>query len=352
MRQILVSIVPRRAGSPLLSSFPLSAMCAVFALFAPLTLGASSASAEPMSRVFINASATPVFFNDGDSFRIQAGPFKGSQARLSGYNTLESFGPHHSWGSWTAKELYVIAKKATLEARRGVWHCEGDGKKDGYGRLLLFCKDLATHLIKNGLAHTYSVDQNPGDPDLLAVQREAMRERRGMWAHGVPRFVMTSLHSKDEGGDKNGNTSNRLISTLDAHSDKWQHEDTYAECQKVCHKVPAPSSADMDQNLALLREAADAGKPLQAQTDDDARATTAALVEGVLRGAKTADELAGLGVRAPGTLSAEQVSALLDAAHKLHAEKRLQINGEQNDSCLVYVDFRRRFGGDRAVCLR
>ena len=68
--------------------------------------------------------------------------------------------------------------------------------------MLLFCKDLAKDLIAHGYAHTYSVDANPGDADLLETQRVAMKNRVGMWAHGVPRFVMTSIHSKSEGGDK------------------------------------------------------------------------------------------------------------------------------------------------------
>ena len=78
----------------------------------------------------------------------------------------------HVWGDWTAKELYVIAKLATLTARRGEWSCEGDGKKDGYGRLLLFCRDLAKDLIGKGLAHNYSVDENPGDADVAPHQMQ------------------------------------------------------------------------------------------------------------------------------------------------------------------------------------
>lgn len=313
---------------------------------------ANAARAEPLTRVYINGSATPVFFNDGDSFRIQSGPFKGAQARLSGYNTLESFGAVHSWGSWTAKELYGIAKLATLTARRGTWHCEGDGKKDGYGRLLLFCKDLAAELIRRGLAHTYSVNEQPGDPDLLAVQREAMKAHVGMWAHGVPRFVMTSLHSKDEGGDKNGKTSNRLISTLDAHSDKWEHDDTYAECQKVCHMVAGPSPTDQEQNLKAVLENADAKAILDPMQPTLQKKVLDVMVEGVLRGVATGDALEGLGVRMPAGVTDAQATTLLAVLKKLKDDGKLLVTGKQEDSCQVYVDFRRRFGGDRAVCLR
>jgi endonuclease YncB( thermonuclease family) len=145
-------------------------------------LGALPASAEPASKVFINGRATPVYFNDGDSFKPMAGPYKGSQSRLAGYNTLESFGPVHSWGGWSEKEMWVIAKLATKHAQKGVWHCETDGKKDGYGRLLMMCKDLAKSHIENGFAMAMSVNEDPADPELVAAQAEAIKNKRGMWA--------------------------------------------------------------------------------------------------------------------------------------------------------------------------
>lgn len=315
-----------------------------------LSLAAQPAWADPLTRVTINGSATPVYFNDGDSFRIQAGPMKGAQARLSGYNTLESFGPAHSWGTWTTKELYAVAKLATLTARRGSWSCEGDGKKDGYGRLLLFCRDLALQLIQQGLAHNYSVDATPGDAELQQAQRQAMKAGIGMWAHGVPRFVMTSLHSKAEGGDKHGKTSNRLISTTDAHSDKWEHEDDYAECQNVCHQVPGMTAADVDANLAQLKGASALG----ALSDDDARVVIKAGGEAILRGyAKpTLADLEVTGVDLPGSLDQAALAPLLAGLARLQESKALAVTGKQNDSCKVFVDFRRRFGGERAVCLR
>jgi endonuclease YncB( thermonuclease family) len=321
----------------------------IFAALAALNLAAPVA-AEPLTRVSINGSMTPVYFNDGDSFRIQAGPFKGAQARLSGYNTLESFGPVHVWGDWTAKELYAIAKLATLSARRGEWSCEGDGKKDGYGRLLLFCRDLAKDLISKGLAHNYSVDETPGDAELQEAQRAAMKARIGMWAHGVPRFIMTSLHAKSEGGGRDGKTSNRLISTADAHSDQWVHDDDYAECQKVCHDVPGMTPADIEENLGKLKEAGALG----ALSEDDARAFIQAGVEAILRGnVKPAfADLEATGVKLPPTVDAAAATPLLDGLAVLKDTNVLAVNGKQQDTCQVYVDFRRRFGGDRAVCLR
>lgn len=191
------------------------------------------AQAEPASLVYLNGQAAPVFFNDGDSFRVLAGPLKGTKARLSGFNTLESFGPVHQWGTWTAKELYVNAKMATLNARRGVWRCESDMSTDSYDRTLWYCQDLAVDLVRKGLAHAMTIDEKPARPEVLAAQREAVAAKRGLWAHGVPAFVLTSLHSHDERpGDHD--SYNRLVSSADGHSEKWTHTDTYSECQRVC----------------------------------------------------------------------------------------------------------------------
>ena len=202
-----------------------------------LMLAAVQAWAQPTSRVALNGVPTPVYFNDGDSFTVLSGPLQGTKARLTGYNTLESFGPVHKWGQWDPHELYVIAKMATLNARRGAWHCESDLNRDGYGRILWNCPDLAEDQIRKGLAHGMTVSNEPSPANYLAAQRAAMAERRGMWAHGIPKYVMTSLHSADEGYE--GQNYNRLISTEDGHTEKWLHGDTYKECQEVCHESGA-----------------------------------------------------------------------------------------------------------------
>ncbi len=201
---------------------------------AALAFAAAEAFAEPVSRVSLNGVPSPVFFNDGDSFTVLGGPLQGTKARLSGYNTLESFGPVHRWGTWDPHELYIIAKMATLNARRGMWHCESDLKKDGYGRILWNCPDLAEDQIRKGLAHAMTVSNDPSPASYLKAQRLAMEEKRGMWAHGIPKFVLTSLHSIDEGFE--GENYNRLISTEDGHSEKWLHKNVYKECDEVCHE--------------------------------------------------------------------------------------------------------------------
>ena len=301
-----------------------------FALVVVAFVAAGSAHADTLTKVFINGRATPVYFNDGDSFRPQAGPYKGSQSRLSGYNTLESFGPVHSWGTWTEKEMWVLAKLATKHAQRGVWHCETDGKKDGYGRLLMNCKDLAKSHIENGFAQVMSVDQTPGDPELVEAQREAIESKRGMWAHGVPTYILSSLHSASEGGGKDGKTYNRLVSTTDGHSEKWLHDDDYPECKKVCRDQKRLTDDAVAKVLERLKSI-DGGADLNAV---DVR--------------RFADEYLSFG----SATSGGALRGSLDAAFKALADEKALTTTTTMDSCQVYVDFRRRFGGDRAVCLR
>jgi hypothetical protein len=110
--------------------------------------------------------------------------------------------------------------------------------KDGYGRVLWHCPDLAVDQIRKGLAHAMTVTKKGADRTFLAAQQEAMKNRVGMWAHGVPEFVLTSTHSISE-DSRRSTTYNRLVSTQDGHSEKWIHSDRYAECEKVCHESGA-----------------------------------------------------------------------------------------------------------------
>ena len=62
----------------------------------------------------------------------------------------------------------------------------------------LKCPELAVHQIRAGFAHAMTVTADPS-PDLyLEAQRDAIKLKRGMWAGGVPKYVLTSLHSVDE----------------------------------------------------------------------------------------------------------------------------------------------------------
>lgn len=96
---------------------------------------------EPTTRVVLNGVRMPCVFQRRRQLQGASGPLAGTTARLAGFNTLESFGPVHQWGAWHAYELYIMAKMATLNARRGSWHCDSDLSRDGYGRILWTCPD-------------------------------------------------------------------------------------------------------------------------------------------------------------------------------------------------------------------
>ena len=220
----------------ILSSNP-TTLCLFGLLIALGILTSSACIAEPLSRVFLNGRPSPVYFNDGDSFTVKGGPLNGTKARLSGFNTLESFGAAHRWGTWQPSELYIVAKMGALNARQGEWHCDSDMKRDGYGRILWHCPDLIEDDIRKGLAHAMSITAEPAPAKQLELQKLAQAEKRGMWAKGIPKFILTSLHSADEGAG--ADTYNRLISTEDGHTEKWMHQDNYKECAEICHPTGA-----------------------------------------------------------------------------------------------------------------
>jgi endonuclease YncB( thermonuclease family) len=317
------------------SARPRAAAAGVVALVALAAALPTAAQAVPASKVFLNGRPHPVYFNDGDSFRVLAGPLEGTKARLAGYNTLESYGAVHQWGGWSRHELYRNAKLGTLNARRGVWRCTSDMKRDGYGRILWWCPDLAEDQIRKGFAHAMTVTKAPASERLLRAQREAQRARRGMWAHGVPRYIVTSTHSNDEG--YSGKTYNRLVSADDGHSEKWLHNDVYKECQLVCHRERTFTAAGMAAGLARLRgDAASAGL-VQRYSDAQLRQ--------IVRRRDRKEDAAGL------LLDPSQQGPLLGAIDALLAAQAFGPVSDQPDSCMVYAPFRRRYGPRSAGCL-
>lgn len=298
------------------------------------SLAPAEVAAVPASKVYLNGRPAPVYFNDGDSFRVLAGPLAETKARLSGFNTLESYGAVHRWGGWTAKELYRNAKMATMNARRGEWRCTSDLKRDGYGRILWWCPDLAEDQVRKGLAHVMTVTAEGGDPRLVRAQRLAQQERLGMWAHGIPDYILTSTHSNDEGYA--GTTYNRLVSTRDGHSVKWKHVDNYAECQEICSKTKRYDEARLRAAIATLRgESAIAGfvgRYSDGQLLDMIRAKAA-------------------GERLTGVLDESHRAPLQGALERLASAGSLGETTEMVDSCMVYAPFNRRYGARSASCL-
>lgn len=318
------------------SLFVRSLLAATVAAIATFT--SFDAEAIPASRVFLNGRPTPVFFNDGDSFRVLAGPLQGTKARLAGYNTLESYGPVHRWGTWTKKELYWNAKLATLNARRGVWHCVSkDMKRDTYGRILWWCKDLAVDQVRRGYAHAMSVNYKEGKKAVVAAMRDAIKHKRGMWSHGVPAYVLTSLHSVAEGGGRDGRTYNRLVSTLDGHSAKWEHKDTYSKCDEVCSKEREVKPATIDAALKLLLADAELKAALAKLKPHQPRQIVA--------------DYARLGYFV-GVKDAALEKTLKEKLAQLQKDGKLGSGPFKVGSCVVYVDFRERFGRGRAACLK
>ena len=179
----------------------------------------------------LDGEEVEVNFNDGDTFKIYNGEQAGSRARIVGFNALESYGPVHRWGDSSFEYLYEISKEATLVARNGFWNCKKESGRDGYGRLLVVCDDLALDLIGMGLAHAYSVDKKPAKKSYLKAQKEAQKEEAGMWKYGVPKQILTSLHSASELGTV---IYDRAISTADGATELIKHEEIYDTCEVVC----------------------------------------------------------------------------------------------------------------------
>jgi endonuclease YncB( thermonuclease family) len=299
-----------------------------------LALWARPAEAQT-TMVRVNGVARPVYFNDGDTFKVLAGPMRLRNARLAGFNTLESYGPAHRWGDWTTHEMYVVAKLATLNARRGKWSCTADPtQRDGYGRSLAICPDLALDHISKGLAHALSID-GPSPRSFLRAQRRAIVQKRGMWAHGVPPMVLTSLHSVDERLD-NADNYNRLVSALDGQSVKWKHQDKYAECEEVCFKAPVAGREALLQVIAALRADEETKDVVYGYEDPY---LLALLGEFVATG------------RVPQVFPKnghKAVKVELDALMQAGAFGTLQ---DKKVACMVYVPFERRYGAIKAECL-
>ena len=194
---------------------------------------ANEPETHPDANVLLDGVAVVADWDDGDTFAfIDANSGERVKARLSGFNTLESYGPVHRWGDWTGAELYQLAKQAGVRARDSQWECQQLPGSCGYGRICVACPDLQTTLLREGLAHVFAL-KDPADPAMLEAQRAAQEDGSGMWEKGVPKELVTSLHSLDEKPDKN-QTYNRLISTKTGKSTQLHHSDNYESCRWVC----------------------------------------------------------------------------------------------------------------------
>jgi len=185
-------------------------------------------STDGKGAIVLNGDRTLVRWSDGDSFKFKSGPYEGSGVRLTGFNTLESYGPVHRWGSWTGPDLFAIASTSKDVGAAGVWKCTTAGERDGYGRVLVDCPGVAAEMVRAGHAHVFSMD-GPGPDDLLRLQKRAQRRGVGIWAGGVPELIVTSLHSADE-----DEAYNRRVDTSTGLSKVRKHRDRYSVCEEVC----------------------------------------------------------------------------------------------------------------------
>jgi endonuclease YncB( thermonuclease family) len=207
-------------------------LLSLFSLFA-FTHTTQQVMAAPPAHVVVNGSTLEVRWSDGDSLRFLSGRLRGERARLMGYNTLESYGPVHKWGEWNEWALYKIAKDAKNYASRETWTCELAEQKDHYGRLLMRCPELTKMMLREGIGHLFEVDRDP-PAELLAIQQEAIKNRKGMWAKGAPEGLVTSLHSADESRQEGAPAYNRVANLKTGRANKHLHQNTYKSCQWVC----------------------------------------------------------------------------------------------------------------------
>jgi micrococcal nuclease len=196
----------------------------------------SSSAALPPGTVLLDGVAVEVRWSDGDTFSIQSGPLRGTNARLTGFNTLEDYGPVHRWGQWTPRELLALAHAPTAVVTARGWSCASRGDRDRYGRLLVDCPEVAEVLTARGLAMVFAID-GAAEERLVKAQRQAQAGKEGMWRKGVPPLLVTSVHSLEE-----GRGYNRVVDTRTGVSRARAHHERYRLCQEVCEGPPTQPS--------------------------------------------------------------------------------------------------------------
>ena len=194
---------------------------------------ASTTDKRYNATLVLDGKEVAVRWDDGDTF--STAPTKNEKpikARLNGFNTLESYGPVHKWDRWRFRTLYKVAKQAGERAASESWNCKTLDGQGGYGRALVDCPDLRLALLTEGLAHNFIID-TAIESKYLSAQAKAVKDRAGMWQKGAPTKIVTSLHSAAE--QKDGKKPyDRLVSVRTGLAEKFEHDETYETCQRVC----------------------------------------------------------------------------------------------------------------------
>jgi len=196
--------------------------------------------------------------------------------------------------------------------------------------------DLATQMIRKGYAHALNVGPEPSDEILLKAQRDAIKERKGIWAHGVPDYILTSLHSIDE-DTRREYAYNRLVSAQDGHSEKMKHKNVYKECQEVCSEDITIDDETYANAITMMRDDETLSEYLDQMTDDDLKHLVFVWLK--------AHSVAAM-------VPKEDRDILRSWLQEKSLKGVLKVASRKNESCLIYVDFRRRFGSNKAACLK
>lgn len=144
---------------------------------------------------------------DGDTFTLESG----EKVRLQWVNT-----PERSPKEPFAMEAQRLTERLVTAGPIELVHRGGD-QSDKYGRTLSGVRtvegDLAEALLRAGLAHVFLFPPPPDHAEhLLAVERQARRERRGIWSTPAYRgpFHITSFHANAPGDDTQNVNGERM----------------------------------------------------------------------------------------------------------------------------------------------
>jgi hypothetical protein len=157
-----------------------------------------------------------------------------------------------------------------------------------------------------------------------------------MWAHGVPDYIMTSVHSADEDRSREWHY-NRMISVRDGHTESMRHQQTYEECSWVCAEEVR---VDLDRVRAAARRLREDPQIAPRLTDF----FNLHLIEFVSRYRRTGE--------LPEYLEGPARDLVRERLAREQEEGLLGDTHVARGSCAIHVPFERRYGSDRAACLR
>ncbi len=191
---------------------------------------APAAIGPAVDRIVLDGVETNVHWPDGDSLNIESGQYSGRGARIEGYNTLEAYGNVQRWGEWTYEGLAAVRGTSKDLARSQAWTCNTTGETGGFDRMLLACEGLRDEMVGRGLGHLFTIHERL-PASAIDAQRRARDQQRGMWAHGVPEQVLTSVTSTADGYRR---TFDRYVDPVSGQAERAFHDESYDTCEEVC----------------------------------------------------------------------------------------------------------------------